>query len=239
MVYYTGDTHGGSFDVVRFCKKMKLTREDVIVILGDVGANYYGDERDESLKKTLHKLKPTILCIHGNHENRPGNIPTYKTKEWNGGTVWYEEKYPTVLFARDGEIFTLDGLHHLVIGGAYSVDKRIRLLRGYNWWPDEQPSDEIKAYVEKQVREREVDVVLSHTCPHKYEPVETFIPGVDQSQVDKSTELWLDTIEEMCGYKWWLCGHWHINKRVERMQFLYHDFISSEVVRQRTSLIEN
>ena len=147
MVYYTGDIHGQKYEIVRFCKRFKLTKEDTIVILGDVGANYSGDERDIELKLALNSLKPTILCIHGNHEIRPWNIPTYKTKKWNGGTVWFEEAYPTLLFAKDGEIYNIEGLRHIAIGGAYSVDKFYRIARGYGWWADEQPSEEIKAYV--------------------------------------------------------------------------------------------
>ena len=88
MIYYTGDIHGQKYEIERFCKRFNPTREDTIVILGDVGANYSRDERDAELKAALNKLKPTILCIHGNHEIRPWNIPTYKTKEWNGGTVY-------------------------------------------------------------------------------------------------------------------------------------------------------
>lgn len=52
-----------------------------------------------------------------------------------------------------------------MIGGAYSVDKFYRLTHGYGCWPDEQPSQEIKVYVEKQIHEKEFDVILSYTCP--------------------------------------------------------------------------
>lgn len=41
---------------------------------------------------------------------------------------------------------------------------------------------------------------MSRTTPLKYEPVEVFLPGVDQSQVDKSTEEWLDRMEEKLSY---------------------------------------
>ncbi len=224
MIYYTGDIHGSAVEITTFCARLEPTEKDTIIILGDVGANYYGDMRDSILKAQFSKLKPTIFCIHGNHEMRPWNIPTYKTKEWNRGIVWYEEEYPNILFAKDGEIFDIEGTKHLVIGGAYSVDKFYRINRGYGWWPDEQPSDEIKQYVEKQIREKEFDVILSHTCPFKYEPIETFLPGIDQSTVDTSTEEWLDKIEESTDYKAWYCGHWHINKRIEKIHFLFHDF---------------
>ena len=46
MIYYTGDIHGQKFEVVRLAKRYNLTREDIIVILGDAGLNYCGDERD-------------------------------------------------------------------------------------------------------------------------------------------------------------------------------------------------
>ena len=230
MVFYTGDIHGSKYEILSFCERYNLTRNDIIVILGDVGANYYGDLRDDLLKTALNRVNPTILCIHGNHEMRPATIPTYKTTEWNSGIVWYEEAYPSLLFAKDGEIFDLDGLKHIVIGGAYSVDKQYRLARGLGWWADEQPSEEIKQYVERQIQGTTIDIVLSHTCPFKYEPVEAFISGVNQSAVDTSTEHWLDKIEESIDYKVWFCGHWHINKRIDKTHFLFHDFESADQV---------
>ena len=63
MIYYTGDIHGDKYEIVRFAKRMNLTADDVIVILGDVGANYYGNERDDELKRAFSRLKPTIFCI--------------------------------------------------------------------------------------------------------------------------------------------------------------------------------
>lgn len=221
MVYFTGDIHGSPFKLQVFCRYMELTEKDTIVILGDVGANYYGGKRDKQFKEQIAKLAPTIFCIHGNHEQRPANIPSYKAKEWNDGPVWYEEEYPNLLFARDGNIYVIDGIRYLVIGGAFSVDKNYRLSRGYGWWADEQPSEEIKARVGRRVANSGLDVILSHTCPFKNEPREAFLPGIDQSEVDSSTEEWLDTIEESVDYKAWFCGHWHIDKRIDKMHFLY------------------
>ena len=163
MIYYTGDIHGSQYEVTRFCRRMNLTRKDIVVLLGDVGANYFKDDRDRALKQALSKMKCTFLCIHGNHEIRPERIPSYELKEWNGGLVWVEPDYPNLLFAKDGEIYNIKGLYHLVIGGAYSVDKHYRLYRGLQWWSDEQPSAEIKLYVEQQITKPPIDIVLSHT----------------------------------------------------------------------------
>ena len=145
---------------------------------------------------------------------------------WRGGTVYYEEEYPDLLFAKDGEVFELDGKKVIVMGGAYSVDKMVRLMYGYGWWPDEQPSEEIKKDVERKLEELgwKVDVVLSHTTPLKYEPVEVFLEGIDQSKVDKSTEAWLDRIEDRLDYGKWYCGHYHTEKKIDRVEIMFENF---------------
>ena len=51
-----------------------------------------------------------------------------------------------------------------------------------------------------------MDVVLSHTSPLKYEPREMFLDFIDDSRVDKSTEIWLDAIEDRLDYEQWFCG---------------------------------
>jgi len=226
MIYLTGDIHGVSQKIVRFCAGVKPTKEDIIIILGDVGANFSGDKRDDEMKRELSKLKPTIFCIHGNHEMRPQNVKGYELKDYCGGKVWIQEQYPNLLFAKDGEIFELEGLKYLVIGGAYSVDKYYRLRAGYGWWNDEQPDAATKSYVEKQILTNSIDVVLSHTCPYKYMPREMFLPVVDQESVDNSTERWLDAIEERLDYKAWFCGHFHTDKRIDKIHFLFHTFES-------------
>ena len=55
-----------------------------------------------------------------------------------------------------------------------------------------------------------------------------FLPTIDQSAVDYSTEEWLDKIEDSLDYRAWYCGHWHTDKRVDRIHFLYHGFESEE-----------
>ena len=237
MVYITGDTHGDVRRLKIFClfnsSGGSVIKDDTVIILGDAGYNYYGDYRDDGHKSTLAMLGTTFFCIHGNHENRASNIASYKETEWHGGIVYREEKYPNILFAKDGEIYDIGGKRCIVIGGAYSIDKDYRLLRGWEWWPDEQLSDEIKRYVEQQLSDcdNKIDVVLSHTCPLKYEPREVFLPIIDQSGVDNSTERWLDTIEERISYQKWYCAHYHTEKRIDRMRFLYESiepFMDSE-----------
>lgn len=225
MIYITGDTHGSFERVERFCARFETSREDILIILGDAGINFSGGQHDRRKKELLESLPITIFAIHGNHEQRPCTIETYKEKMWHGGMVYYEEEFLDLLFAKDGEVFELDGKKAIVMGGAYSVDKMMRLMYGYGWWPDEQPSEEIKRAVERKLDELgwKVDVVLSHTTPLKYEPVEVFLKGIDQSKVDKSTEEWLDGIEDKLDYGKWYCGHYHTEKKVDRVEIMFEN----------------
>ena len=227
MIILTGDTHGDFIRIQAFCEKQQTTPSDILVILGDAGINYHGGTRDEIKKTLLSHLPITVFCIHGNHEERPEHIPTYRLTEWHGGQVWVEPDYPNILFAKDGEIYDFGGKKAIAIGGAYSIDRQTRVIYGGGWWSDEQPSEAVKRRVEARL-EREnwtVEYVFSHTLPLKYEPTETFFSSIDQSTVDRSTEAWLDTIEQRLTYGHWYCGHYHTNKTVDKLTILFETYV--------------
>ena len=58
----------------------------------------------------------------------------------------------------------------------------------------------------------------------RYEPIEAFLPSIDQSTVDKSTEQWLGEIERRLHYERWYCGHYHIEKKIDKLRFLFNDY---------------
>ena len=223
MIGITGDTHGDFSRFEPFCDRFHPSKDDIMIILGDAGFNYYGGKRDQRAKKRMAEMPITIFSIHGNHEMRPGTIPSYRLRKWNGGMVFVEDEYPNLLFAADREVFDMGGQKTIVIGGAYSVDKYYRLANGWNWWADEQPTPEMKKGIEKVLdyENWKVDAVLTHTVPLKYEPVEVFLPQIDQSKVDKSTETWLDSIEDRLTYKHWYAGHYHTEKDIDRLTLLF------------------
>lgn len=229
MICLTGDTHGRFDRIGSFCGKMQTSRDDILIILGDAGINFHAGALDILRKEYLAKLPITLLCIHGNHERRPESLPYYDEQEWHGGNVYAEERYPNILFAKDGEVYDLNGRKAIAIGGAYSIDKA-RRIEGQSWWADEQPSPAIKARVEKalDLLNWQIDIVLSHTTPLKYEPVEVFFPGIDQSKVDKSIEEWLGSIEDRLEYRKWYCGHYHTEKKIDRLQIMFNDFTALE-----------
>lgn len=226
MIFIHADPHGNYNKIKKFCKKRNTTKEDIMIILGDVAFNFTGDEKDDDRKKWLSSINCTFFCIHGNHEMRPHHLSQYKLKDYKQGKVWVDDNYPNVLFAKDGEIFDFDGKKCIVLGGAYSVDKYYRLARNLTWFSDEQPNEDIKRFAEQQLEKNNwnVDIVFSHTCPIMYEPTDCFLPQIDQSTVDKSTERWLGSIEYRLNYKKWFVGHFHIDRSIDKIRFIFNDF---------------
>ena len=226
MVILTGDTHREFDRIEEFCEEYETTPEDVMVILGDAGINYWLDGRDRELKERLAQIPVTLLCVHGNHEERPEELRGYEELSWRGGMVWFEPDYPNLLFAQDGEVYNFNGKQALVIGGAYSVDKYYRLANGLRWFPTEQPDERTKALVERKLDQLgwRVDVVFSHTVPLGYIPHHALLPTIDQGTVDRSTEQWLDGIERKLAYERWYAGHYHVTCDLGRVHILYEDY---------------
>lgn len=84
----------------------------------------------------------------------------------------------------------------------------------------------IKDRVESVLASRswQVDIVLSHTTPLSLEPREAFLPFIDQSTVDTSTEEWLDGIERRLAYERWYAGHFHTVKETGKLRLMYQDY---------------
>ena len=240
--FITGDKHRHFERVKEFCRAMNTRRKDVLIILGDAGFNYYDDKRDDELKKEMSEQNITLFCLHGNKENRPQNVGTYGIRSFCGGKVYYEPKYPNIYFAIDGEIYTFEGKKYMVVGGAHSVDKIRCLEEDLPYWNDEMPNDETKGKVEARLAENgnEIYGMLTHTCPVDYLPTEMFMatrqnaaikrkPRKAKSKklfkpdIDRSTEIWLGEIEKKFDYKIWFCGHYHIDKQIDKIHMMHKE----------------
>ena len=236
-IFLTGDKHGDFFDLMGDSVRYGFTERDLLIILGDVGVNYYGKafggSKDRELKERLSQIPSTVLCIHGNHEMRPTSWEIrekYRRIDWMGDTAYVEDAFPRLIFAEDGSRYAINGREFLVIGGAYSVDKWYRVLRRLRWFPDEQLSEEEKDSIREKVRthgNRE-DIILAHTCPMDHQPIECFLAGIDQSRVDTTTEEFLQEITDSIEYNRFYCGHWHTDKQDSKIRFLFHDIVMLE-----------
>ena len=61
MIYYTGDIHGDPYEVIQFCDSKKLTEQDTLVLLGDVGANYYRNRRHRDEESSCRRKADDAL----------------------------------------------------------------------------------------------------------------------------------------------------------------------------------
>lgn len=61
--YITGDTHGDFSRIEEFCRENDTTKEDVMIILGDAGINYWLNNADRQLKNDLTDLDITLFCV--------------------------------------------------------------------------------------------------------------------------------------------------------------------------------
>lgn len=217
MIYITGDTHGNFSRLDDF----EYEKGDMLIVVGDASINFDLDYEDYLLKRNLNRDGIIYFCVRGNHEERPENISSYREVDMFGGKVFVEDEFPNLIFAKDGEVYNIDGKSVLVIGGAYSVDRYYRIRNGLPWFKDEMLSPDEMENIYEKVKGKHFDIVLSHTCPHKYEPTEVFLKWLDQSKVDKTMEHFLDRVEESIDYDKWYCGHFHTEKEVDKIEFLY------------------
>ncbi len=226
MIYITGDKHGDMEFVREFCESHPgISRNDVLIILGDAGINYDLNHQERKVKKMLSKLPVTLLCVHGNHEERPRNIQSYKEVPYFDGIVYQERKHPNILFCKDGENYRIGSRHFFVLGGAYSTDKYLRLEKGWKWFASEQPSpdDRINAGNSIGQYEHHFDIVLSHTCPRKYLGEKLKHVYRDKHVIDYSTEDWLDEIEDQIMFDHWYFGHFHQDRDINDKATVVYD----------------
>ena len=212
----TGDTHG-QMDRFKWLETEGKPEETAVIILGDAGCNYYKKKKDIFTKQALEKT----------------GFYFYLDEEVSG-EVWFEPDFPHIKYFKDGGIYSINNHKTLVIGGAYSIDKWYRLQMGYMWFAQEQLTIEEMTEIEDKVEGQDFDFVLTHTCPLSWEPVDMFLRGIDQSTVDKSMEVWLNTLKNKITWKVWLFGHYHAD-RLERpgVEMFYTEMEDMETIWQR------
>jgi 3-oxoacid CoA-transferase subunit A len=143
-----------------------------------------------------------------------------------------QKKYPNIHYVKDaGDVYTFGEYNFLIIPGAYSVDKYYRLRNNYPYEMEELLTASEMEQILKYTNDfkNDIDFVLAHTAPMKIEPKlwYLFMNGVNQDEVDKTMENWLDdvmnVIEDGNNFKQYFFGHFHDDKKLdENYTMLYH-----------------
>ena len=85
MVYITGDMHGDE-DRLYDKNMRKLKEGDILIICGDFGFIWSGDEKEKKLLDYLGSRKYTVCFLDGTHENY-NLLSKYRETVWKGGRV--------------------------------------------------------------------------------------------------------------------------------------------------------
>ncbi|WP_444660050.1 metallophosphoesterase family protein [Caproiciproducens sp. R2] len=215
MIYLTGDIHGNlEVDrLTRFFENKRVTKEDFVIILGDVGVCWDGGKKDTLLRQILRDLPLTTLFIDGNHENFE-RLNDYPVSYWNGGQV--HEIEPDIIHLMRGQVFEIEKKTFFTMGGAASTDKMYR-TEGISWWAEELPSEEEYEQGLKALNRNgnKVDYILTHTAPYEV------ISAMEMEIFEEEDVLrqYLQTISDETEFKHWYFGHFHEDLDIEE---IYH-----------------
>lgn len=202
-VLVTGDVHRS--DIERFSRCENLTKDDVMIILGDWGAIWYGESKyqtiehksqlppnycDDEILDYWQKLPFTTFVVLGNHENYD-MIARYPYGEKFDGAV--QQVRPSVYLAVSGEVYDINGIKCFVMNGAPSIDKCYR-IEHYSWWKQEIPTsvDFNRGLDRLDECGWDVDYVLSHEAPdyvlsclgYEHNIISNYLDVVDSKLID-------------------------------------------------------
>ena len=252
MIFITGDCHGEfrKFSTHAFPEQKELTKNDIVIILGDFGCIW--DERESSFEKRwlgwLDSKNFTTVFIDGNHENFDRLNSEYEVVDFHGGKV--HKIRDSIYHLMRGEVFDFEGKKFFAFGGASSHDisdgiisrsdfnsdseykrcikkwvkeRKMFRINHVSWWEDELPSDEQIAHAETTLDGCgfTVDYVLTHCAPDSV--VRSLCGSFFES--DKLTR-YFESLLPRLAFKKWFFGHYHDDIDIdERFSLLYDDII--------------
>ena len=243
-IWVTGDTHGDfqRFTTKNFPQLKGMDRDDYMIICGDFGGVWAGEQVDGRKLDWLEDKPFTTLFVCGNHENF-NLLNSYPEQEWHGGRVHVVR--PHILQLMRGQVSEIGGSTWFTTGGAASHDiqdgildpaepgfeRRYWALRrinamfrvlGHSWWPEEMPSEAEYAEAEASLERSRwrVDCVLTHCAPTSV--TKTLNPSY---LPDKLTDF-LEMVKERCQFQRWFAGHYHINRVIDERFVIQREQIS-------------
>ena len=243
-IWVTGDTHGDfqRFTTKNFPQLKGMDQDDYMIICGDFGGVWAGEQADGRKLDWLEDKPFTTLFVDGNHENFD-LLNSCPEQKWHGGKVHVVR--PHVLHLMRGQVFEIGGLTWFTMGGAASHDiqdgildpaepgfeRRYWALRrmnamfrvlGHSWWSEEMPSEAEYAEAETSLERSglRVDYVLTHCAPT------SVTKALDSSyQPDRLTDF-LEMVKERCQFQRWFAGHYHTNQIIDERFIIQWEQIS-------------
>ena len=153
IVIVLGDVHRRWEEAARAIDRAGLYGRTIIQV-GDFGLGFGDLDRERqqvaALGAALYRRRNRLLIVRGNHDN-PAlfRAPT----ELAGGAIRLTPDY---------SLETVEGRKVLLVGGAISVDRRLRRV-GRSYWPDEAFVLDLTRLAALDLSD--LDAVITHTAP--------------------------------------------------------------------------
>jgi hypothetical protein len=203
-VLVAGDTHGNA----KWCAFLAVAAQHfgcpVVLQLGDFG--YWphveaGQRFLDRVELVAERTGTTFVWIDGNHENHHALADLVAAGPADDGFV---EVRPRVRYAPRGHRWTWDGRRFGALGGAFSIDWRLR-RPGRSWWAEEVPTP---ADVER-LGDDPLDVLVLHDAPLRpSDHPKVALPDQDL-EVSRAVRRLLARALARTRPELVLHGHWH------------------------------
>lgn len=223
MLWVSGDTHGlqDIYKVQDFFAEIEyttyVTKEDYLIILGDVAVLWDDGIQDKLVREALNRLPCTVLWLDGNHENFD-LLDELPIAMWHGGKVQYITS--DIIHLMRGQCYLIDEKKIFVFGGANSIDRVCR-IHGVDWWEKEMPS--LEEYKEGLINLQncgyKVDYILTHSCPRDIalKLTDELFAGEEELQE------YLQKIKEKTTFTHWYFGHWHQDIQIGNITGVWYE----------------
>lgn len=207
-----GDVHGRLDDFRRNMKRLHKDHPDeTIVQVGDMGIGFP--------KSQSTMLPPFCKFIRGNHD-KPEDCRAHSNYLGDFGAI------------------EIDGHKVFYVGGAWSIDRPMR-IEGVSWWPEEELSiAELNQALELYI-ETKPDIMITHDGPqHATTYILNRFALASQNSYRFETPVATRTGQALYAMfeahqpKLWVFGHWHYSwiKRINGTVFLCLNELESQRV---------
>jgi predicted phosphodiesterase len=201
-IYIVGDIHG-KWDQLFLKIKASEIRNFTLIGVGDLGVGFLDADKQarqfDYINSFFGGKGIDFIGIRGNHDD-----PSY----FNGSIDRSNFK-----LLPDYTSLTLNDKEFLFVGGAVSIDRKIR-KEGVSYWTDEK-------FVLDHSKIKRCDVLVTHSAP-------TWSGPFDKSGIsgwcDRDETLWDECLQErkdhdvlikLCGASRHYCGHFHTSSSVD------------------------
>jgi len=201
---FCGDVHGEFETLVYNIKRLNIS-DSTIICCGDFGVGFY---KPNYYINIFNKVSPyliknnvNIVALRGNHDN-----PSY----FKENTIYNN----CIYLVKDYEIINSCNYNILCIGGAISIDRRLRKLNVDYWIDENIKFDEFM--LNDLSKNDNIDIIASHTAPQYFIPYtkvsfEFYRDDVNLEQELKDERLLCNGIFDIFSHTvtHWYYGHFH------------------------------